>query len=90
MADPALGRQLHGGAAASRQELEALHDRLLEGYRQRLSGTPPVLHRMRELWNYLQERFEETERPLKAIRKANDLAAYETAAKEILRNCPMK
>ena len=25
-----------------------------------------------------------------AIRKANDLAAYETAAKEILRNCPMK
>ena len=90
MADPALGRQLHGGAAASRQELEALHDRLLEGYRQRLSGTPPVLHRMRELWNYLQERFEKTERPLKAIRKANDLAAYETAAKEILRNCPMK
>ena len=49
-----------------------------------------MLHRMRELWNYLQERFEETERPLKAIRKANDLAAYETAAKEILRNCPMK
>ena len=56
----------------------------------RRSFPPPVLHRMRELWNYLQERFEETERPLKAIRKANDLAAYETAAKEILRNCPMK
>ena len=32
---------------------------------------------MRELWNYLNERFEEVERPLKAIRKANDLAAYE-------------
>ena len=27
---------------------------------------------------------------MKAIRKANDLAAYEAAAKEILRNCPMK
>ena len=90
MADPALGRRLHGGAAASRQELEALHDRLLEGYRQRLSGTPPVLHRMRELWNYLSLHYEGTERPLKAIHKANDLAAYESAAKEILRNCPMK
>ena len=90
MADPALGRRLRGGAGAARQELEQYHDRLLEGYRQRLSGTPPVLHRMRELWNYLNERFEEVERPLKAIRKANDLAAYEAAAKEILRNCPMK
>ena len=90
MADPALGRRLHGGAATSRQELETLHDRLLEGYRQRLSGTPPVLHRMRELWNYLSLHYEGAERPLKAIRKASDLTAYETAAKEILRNCPMK
>ena len=39
---------------------------------------------------HLNERFEEVERPLKAIRKANDLTAYEAAAKEILRNCPMK
>mgnify|MGYP004510506225 FL=1 len=90
MADPALGRRLRGGAGASRQELEQYHDRLLEGYRQRLNGTPPVLHRMRELWNYLNERFGEVERPLKAIRKANDLTAYETAAREILRNCPLR
>lgn len=90
MADPALGRRLRGGAAASRQELETLHDRLLEGYRRRFSGVPPVLHRMRELWNYLSTQFDGTARPLKAIRKANDLAAYEAAAKEILRNCPMK
>ena len=38
----------------------------------------------------LQLRQEVPAKPLKAIRKANDLAAYETAAKEILRNCPMK
>ena len=90
MADPALARRLRGGAPASRQELTEFHGVLLEGYRQRLDGPAPVLHRMRELWNYLVERFEETERSLKAIRKAKDLAAYETAAGEILRNCPMK
>ena len=90
MADPALARRLRGGAPASRQELTEFHGVLLEGYRQRLDGPAPVLHRMRELWNYLVERFEETERPLKAIRKAKDLAVYETAAGEILRNCPMK
>ena len=78
------------GAGAARQELEQYHDRLLEGYRQRLSGTPPVLHRMRELWNYLSGSFEGTDRPLKAIRKAKDLPAYEAAAQEILRSCPLK
>ena len=31
VADPALGRRLRGGAAASRQELEAFHHRLLAG-----------------------------------------------------------
>ena len=38
----------------------------------------------------LQLRQEVPAKPLKAIRKANDLTAYEAAAKEILRNCPMK
>ena len=90
MADPALGRQLRGGPPASRQELTDLHDRLLAGYRQRLDGPAPVLHRMRELWNYLVERFADADRPLKAIRKAKDLPAYEAAAREILRNCPLR
>ena len=62
MADPALGRRLRGGAGAARQELETVSiDRLLADYRQRLSGgTPPVLHRMRELWNYLSEQLRRT------------------------------
>lgn len=90
VADPSLGRQLRGGAPASRQELTSFHDRLLERYRQRLDGDTPVLHRMRELWNYLSERFEGAERPLKAIRKSRDPAVYEAAAREILRNCPMR
>ena len=45
---------------------------------------------MRELWNYLAGSFEGAERPLKAIRKAKDLPAYEAAAQEILRSCPLK
>ncbi len=90
VADPSLGRQVKGGARASRQELATFHDTLLERYCRRLSGETSVLHRMRELWNYLCTGFQETERPLKAIRKAKSLAAYEAAAGEILRNCPME
>ena len=90
MADPSLLRQVRGGPAASRQELAAFHDRLLALYMDRLGGGTAVLHRMRELWNYLAGSFEGAERPLKAIRKAKDLPAYEAAAQEILRSCPLK
>lgn len=90
MADPALGRRLRGGAPASRQELTAFHDRLLADYRQRLSGDTPVLHRMRELWNYLSGSFERTERELKAIRKAKTVAEYLPAAQRLLQDCPLR
>ena len=90
VADPSLLRQVRGGPAASRQELAAFHDRLLALYMDRLGGGTAVLHRMRELWNYLAGSFEGAERPLKAIRKAKDLPAYEAAAQEILRSCPLK
>ena len=90
IADPALGRRLRGGAPASRQELTAFHDRLLADYRQRLFGDTPVLHRMRELWNYLSGSFEGTERELKAIRKAKTVAEYLPAAQRLLRDCPLR
>ncbi len=90
MTDPSLLRQTRGGRPASRQELTAFHDRLLALYTARLSGDTPVLHRMRELWNYLSGSFEGTDRPLKAIRKTKDLPTYEAAAQEILRSCPLK
>ena len=90
IADPALGRRLRGGEAASRQELTAFHHRLLADYRQRLSGDTPVLHRMRELWNWLSGSFDGAERELKAIRKAKTLAEYLPAAERLLTQCPLR
>ena len=71
-------------------ELTAFHDRLVEDYRQRLSGDTPVLHRMRELWSYLGGSFDGGERERKAIRKARTLAEYDAAAQRLLRDCPLR
>ena len=90
IADPALGRKLRGGGAASRQELTAFHHRLLADYRQRLSGDTPVLHRMRELWNWLGGSFDGAERERKAIRKARTLEEYLPAARGLLAQCPLR
>lgn len=87
---PGLLRQVRGGAPASREELIAFHDTLLEGYRRRLCGDTPVLHRMREMWNYLSQSFDGTEECLKRIRKAKNLSVYRAAAEELLECCPVR
>ena len=40
--NPALGRQLQGGPPLTKAELQAFHDRLLDGYQSVLSGDWPV------------------------------------------------
>lgn len=90
IADPSLLRQLRGGQRASREELTLFHERLYEAYCARLSGDGPVLHRMREFWNYYALSFDQTEPYLKKIRKAQSCAAYHAAAMALLQNCPLR
>ena len=85
MRDPALLRRLRGGPAASAQELRTYHDRLLEAYRQRLSGDQPVMHRMWELWAYLSAGFARPEPYLKCMRKAKNLSEYRAAVDALFR-----
>lgn len=90
IADPSLLRQIRGGERATREELTQFHERLYEAYRERLSGEAPVVHRMREFWNYFALSFEDTDGYLKKIRKAKSCAEYYSAAKLLLQNCPMQ
>ena len=49
----------------------------------------PVLHRMRELWNYLAGSFRNTEPLLRAVRKARTCAAYEQAVRPFFARAEM-
>ncbi len=81
--DPALFRELRGGAPLERGELRAFHDALLD---ELLSeGLPPVFvpPRMKELWFYWACLFPGAEKLLKALKKSRDLPAYRAAAAAI-------
>ena len=82
VADPSLLRQATGGPAASLEELREFHDRLYGLYCRDFSGDVPVLHHMRELWNYFSRSFRETDTLLRQVRKAGDCRAYETAVRQ--------
>ena len=89
MRDPSLLRRLRGGPAASVREVRTYHDRLLDAYRQRLSGDLPVMHRMWELWTYLAAGFDGAEPYLKRMRKAKNLSEYQAAVDALLREQPL-
>ena len=76
LANPALIRELHGGACLKKEELKQLHDQVLHAYRSIDFGERNTLFKLKELWNYWGTVFEEADGYLKKIRKANTYAEY--------------
>lgn len=88
--NPALVRELKGGAPLTAAELLAFHDSLLSAYRSVLFGERPVLGKMKELWFYMHTLFEHPEKPYKAIRKAKTLRDYEDAVQLLIQSCAFR
>ncbi len=84
--NPALFRQLRGGAALTAGELEIFHDRLVEEYL--ASGLAPnfTVSRMKELWFYQLCMFPGSDRAGKAILKSRTLQDYRAAVSALFRN----
>lgn len=87
LANPALARELIGGSACSREELELLHNRLLEAYQAAMG--PNALYRMKEWWHYAKCMFAHPLEVHRAVRKTKTLDAYRTAAAEVLKHQPL-
>ena len=69
-----------------RNKLLKFHDRLLEDYKNEMSGERPVLFKMKELWMYLGELFVDADKELKKIKKTEKLTVYTDTAREIIKN----
>lgn len=82
LANPALVQELKGGERLTRQKLRDFHDQLYNAY---LRNNPPnvALIRMRVAMNHLACCFEEPQKALKAIRKAQNEAAYLQAIQKL-------
>ncbi len=84
VANPALIRELAGGAPLKKAELTAFLRRVKDTYAAEFSGDMPVLHKTKEIWTYMIRNFPGCEKQLKAIRKAKHLPEYEDAVRRIL------
>ena len=82
--------QLRTGKAPTAAQLQLFHDRLYAATRARIPDRRALLFRMKEAWRYLGCSFADAERPLRRIRKAQDMIEYESAVRQLFASCPVR
>ncbi|MCR4706797.1 MAG: tRNA-dihydrouridine synthase family protein [Clostridiales bacterium] len=89
LSNPALSRELQGGAPLTIHELRCFHDRLYETY-EKLFSPVALLGRMREYAKYMACSFEDAKRLMKEICKAGSLKTYREAVDRLFDSCPLR
>lgn len=84
--NPGLISEIKENRKASRDELRKMHDQVYAGYKIVMSGDRNVLFRMKEFWQYFGSSFNEPDKMLKKIRKAEKLDRYDEAVEYIFEN----
>lgn len=69
-----------------RRRLRNFHDEILEHYGEAIGGQKDVLFRMKEIWSYLNESFEDSDKLVKKIKKAQNMDDYRLAVEAIFRD----
>ena len=87
-----IGRGLLRNPALNTVQLDSntflqYHNLIFEGYQELLSGETPVLHKMKELWAYWIELFDDYKKPLKALKKSQHLNEYQHQVEVLVRDC---
>lgn len=83
LTNPGLARKIRYGIPLEKKSLKAFHDRIYEDYQEVLFGEKTVLFKMKELWFYMGDMFEDSAKFVKSIRKAQRLNSYEAAVEEL-------
>jgi len=83
--NPGLIGEIKGRARVDIDTIKAFHDEILDGYVKIMSGDRNTLFKMKEIWGYLGELFEDCEKQLKKIKKANRVVEYQSAVNELIR-----
>ena len=86
LANPFLAEEIKGTWEEDKKE--RLHAYVIDLYEDRLrhaGGSPKVLGRMKELWSYLMNTFDESQDIWRKIKKINALKEYEEAVETVFR-----
>lgn len=87
IANPGLLSEILTGKVIDSDRLKGFHDRIFADYQRIMSGDTNTLFKMKELWNYMQFLFDDSERYIKKIRKAKTGVEYMNAVNSLFSEC---
>ena len=90
IANPALALEIKYGKKLNMEVVKNMHNRLVDGYLEIMSGERDVMFKMKELWSYMADMFEDCDRYIKTIRKTVKFSEYQSAVNAIFSNCAIK
>ena len=88
MKNPALVREIIADSDGmdynlSKELLREFHDDIYQGYKSYFHGDKVMLFKMKELWCYLLNVFEDDSKYARMLKKSTDLADYELFVEKI-------
>ena len=83
--NPMLIEMIEEGAVLDKAKLKMFHDKVYEDYKEVLFGDRAILFKMKELWAYMANLFQDNKKHVKKIRKAEKGETYEDAVEKIFR-----
>lgn len=97
LTNPALPAMICGEAGETAERacgldkgrLREFHDAVLAGYSQMISGDKNVLFKMKELWFYLSDTFEDDKKHIKKIKKSQNMEDYRAEVDSLFASCPL-
>lgn len=69
-------------AADENKHLQRFHDRIYQEYLKIMPGDKNAIHKMKEIWFYQKQYFDNADKAVKKIKKAQRMADYEAAVQE--------
>lgn len=82
--NPGLIGEAEGFGRAEKETLRKFHDKIYQDYRANMSGDRNTVFKMKEIWSYLTDYFENGEKYWKKIKKVQNRTDYEAVIEEIL------
>lgn len=81
--NPALLGQIINGTVPNKAQLKQFHDKVYEGYEEIMSGERNVLFKMKELWFYMGNLFEDSQKLMKQMKKTTKGAEYRSLVERL-------
>ena len=81
---------IEDGQYLTKENLLSFHNMIYEEYQEISSGDRNVLFKMKELWFYMANLFEASEKLMKKIKKSEKLKDYENVIRVLFETCDLR